>query len=126
MTQQEHFQDTITFEQMPVLLSEQHAVIMELSHMLFETNEMVKRILQPNPLPDLMTIQQAGEYLSLTIPTMYNKVSRNELPYMKRGKRLYFSRTELTEYLKAGRNKTEDELIEEVESYLESKKGAKA
>lgn len=126
MTQQEHFQDTITFEQMPVLLSEQHAEIMALRQMMTETRELVKRILQPNPLPDLMTIQQAGEYLSLTIPTMYNKVSRNELPYMKRGKRLYFSRTELTEYLKAGRNKTEDELIEEVESYLESKKGAKA
>ena len=127
MTQQEHFQDTITFEQMPVLLSEQRDEIMALRHMLIETNEMVKRILQPDPLPDLMTIKQAGEYLSLTTPTMYNKVSRNQLPYMKRGKKLYFSRAELTEYLKAGRNKTADELIEEVESYLEiKKKGGRA
>ena len=122
MTHSEKFQNTITFEQMPVLLSEQRDEIMALRHMLIETNEMVKRILQPDPLPDLMTIKQAGEYLSLTTPTMYNKVSRNELPYMKRGKKLYFSRAELTEYLKAGRNKTADELIEEVESYLESKK----
>lgn len=122
MTHSEKFQNTITFEQMPVLLSEQRDEIMALRHMLIETNEMVKRILQPDPLPDLMTIKQAGEYLSLTTPTMYNKVSRNQLPYMKRGKKLYFSRAELTEYLKAGRNKTADELIEEVESYLESKK----
>ena len=122
MTHSEKSQNTITFEQMPVLLSEQRDEIMVLRHMLIETNEMVKRILQPDPLPDLMTIKQAGEYLSLTTPTMYNKVSRNELPYMKRGKKLYFSRAELTEYLKAGRNKTADELIEEVESYLESKK----
>ena len=122
MTHSEKSQNTITFEQMPVLLSEQRDEIMALRHMLIETNEMVKRILQPDPLPDLMTIKQAGEYLSLTTPTMYNKVSRNQLPYMKRGKKLYFSRAELTEYLKAGRNKTADELIEEVESYLESKK----
>lgn len=53
----------------------------------------------------IMTIQEAAEFLSLTVPTMYSKVSKGELPFMKRGKRLYFSRTELMEYVKAGRKK---------------------
>ena len=58
----------------------------------------------------LLTIQQAAEFLSLTVPTIYSKVSKGELPFMKRGKRLYFSKTELMEYIKAGRKQTKAEL----------------
>lgn len=79
----------------------------------------------PTDHPDqLLTIQQAAELLSLTVPTLYSKVSKGELPVMKRGKRLYFSRTELLEYLKAGRKKTNAEIEAEAETYL-SKKGLK-
>jgi excisionase family DNA binding protein len=62
---------------------------------------------QPTDHPEqLLTIQEAAEFLSLTVPTMYSKVSKNELPVMKRSKRLYFSKNELLEYLKAGRKKS--------------------
>lgn len=67
-------------------------------------------------LDELLTVQAAAEFLSLTVPTMYSKVSRGELPVMKRSKRLYFSRTELLEYLKEGRKKTNSEIEAEVES----------
>ena len=61
---------------------------------------------EPTDQPEqLLTIQQAAAYLSLTLPTMYRKVSIGELPAMKQGKRLYFSRIELLEYLKEGRKK---------------------
>jgi len=45
---------------------------------------------------------------------------------MKRGKRLYFSRTELLEYLKAGRKKTNAEIEGEAETYLKRKGGNNA
>lgn len=70
----------------------------------------------------LLTIQEAAEFLSLTVPTMYSKVSKGELPVMKRSKRLYFSRTELVEYLKQGRRKTSAEIEKEAEAYLLNKK----
>jgi len=61
---------------------------------------------ESKPLTDqpeqILTIQEAAEFLSLTVPTIYSKVSKGELPFMKRSKRLYFSRTELLEYLKQG------------------------
>ena len=61
---------------------------------------------EPTDQPEqLLTIQQAAEFLSLTVPTLYSKTSKGELPFMKRGKRLYFSRTELLEYIKEGRKK---------------------
>lgn len=63
--------------------------------------------------PDLMTIKQASDFLCLTVPTLYSKVSRGELPVMKRGKRLYFSQIELYDYLKRGRKKPVSELVDE-------------
>ncbi len=74
----------------------------------------------------LFTIQQAGDFLSLAVPTIYSMVSRGELPFMKRSKRLYFSKTELTNYLKAGRKGTIAESVSEAGQYLiNKKKGSK-
>ena len=80
---------------------------------------------EPTDQPEqLLTIQQAAEFLSLSVPTLYSKVSRGELPVMKRSKRLYFSRTELMEYIKEGRKKTNAEIEQEAEAYLlNNKKG---
>lgn len=78
------------------------------------------------PLPQqeqLLTIQEAADFLSLTVPTIYSKVSKGELPVMKRSKRLYFSRTELLNYLKEGRRKPLSETASEAETYCKSKKG---
>lgn len=69
----------------------------------------------------LLTIQEAAEFLKLAVPTIYSKVSRNELPVMKRGKRLYFSKSDLMDYLKAGRRKTNEDLEKEVDKHLEKK-----
>lgn len=79
----------------------------------------------PTDQPEqLLTIQEAAEFLSLTVPTMYSKVSKGELPVMKRSKRLYFSRTELLEYLKDGRKKSNAEIEAEAKAYLlNNKKG---
>lgn len=78
---------------------------------------------EPTDQPEqLLTIQEAAEFLSLTVPTMYSKVSRGELPVMKRSKRLYFSRTELMEYIKGGRKKSNAEIEQEAEAYLLNKK----
>lgn len=71
----------------------------------------------------LLTIQEASEFLSLSVPTIYTKVSHKELPVMKRGKRLYFSRTELIEYIKAGKKKTLAEIESEADTYLLKRKG---
>lgn len=66
----------------------------------------------------LLTIQEAATFLNLTVPTIYSKVSKGELPFMKRGKRLHFSSTELMQYLKDGRNKTNAEIEAEAHTYL--------
>lgn len=67
---------------------------------------------------DLLTVEDAAKFLSLTTPTIYSKVSKGELPFMKRSKRLYFSREELTSYIKGGKQKTNAEIEEEANLYL--------
>lgn len=84
-------------------------------------NEVVKRMeawnVKPPQVTDqsdkLLTIQEASEFISLSVPTIYSKVSKGELPVMKRSKRLYFSRSELIEYIRQGRRKTTSEIESE-------------
>jgi excisionase family DNA binding protein len=71
---------------------------------------------------EILTIDQAAGFLNLTKPTIYSLVSRNELPVMKRSKRLYFSKQELINYLKQGRNKTNKEIEAEAKHFLNRKK----
>lgn len=57
---------------------------------------------EETPEDVLMTIQEAAEFLHLTVPTLYSKCSKGELPVKKRSKRLYFSKLELISYLNEG------------------------
>ena len=66
----------------------------------------------------LLTVEEAAEFLRLSTPTIYSKVSRGELPFMKRSKRLYFSKTELMEYVKEGRQQTNAEIDSEANIHL--------
>ena len=75
-------------------------------------------VVESKPKKELLTVQEAAKFLTLSVPTIYSKVSKGELPVMKRGKRLYFSQVELMDYLKAGRRKTNSEIEGEADSYL--------
>ena len=75
----------------------------------------------PEQTEKFLTVEEAAKLLNITKQTIYEKVSRGELPVMKRGKRLYFSDIELYEYLKAGRKKTNAEIDAEAETYLKKK-----
>lgn len=92
------------------------------------TANILKAVQNNNPTTEqpeqLLTIQEAAQFLNLTVPTMYSKVSKGEISVMKRSKRLYFSRTELMEYVKAGRKKSNAEIEQEAEAYLSNNKKA--
>lgn len=108
--------ETLSFENLPKAVSQLSEKLDRLEKLLLE-----KQDLPPVETPDqLFTIQEASEFLNLSVPTLYSKVSRNELPYMKRSKRLYFSRLELLEYLKEGRRKSNAEIEAEAENYLKT------
>jgi excisionase family DNA binding protein len=71
---------------------------------------------------DFLTIEEAGELLKLAVPTIYGLVNKRVIPYMKKGKRLFFSKKELTEWVKSGRRKTAAEITEEAEKNISEKR----
>ena len=109
--------EQITFESLPKAVSQ-----------LFDKLNSIEQILLNNgnnsqPESDqLLTIKQAGELLSLSVPTLYGLVQKSLIPVSKQGKRLYFSKQELTEWIKAGRKLTISEIESQAGSYLAKKK----
>jgi excisionase family DNA binding protein len=110
----------LTFDQLPQAVTMLTKEVSELKSLLLERDKKETK----EQTEKLLTIQEASIFLSLSIPTIYSKVSRGELPVMKRSKRLYFSNLELMQYLKQGRKKTYSEIEAEAETLLlNDKKG---
>ncbi|RYU94342.1 helix-turn-helix domain-containing protein [Emticicia agri] len=57
-----------------------------------------------DPLPEFLTIEQASEFLNLAKPTLYSLVSRREIPFLKRSKKLYFLKEDIINWLKVKKN----------------------
>lgn len=110
----------LTFEQLPSAVTLLTKEISELKTLLLNSSKEKS----PEKQDELLSIQQAAKLLNLSVPTLYSKVSKNELPFMKRSKRLYFSHTELIDYLKAGKRKSSAEIEAEADAYLSNKKSA--
>ena len=109
----------ITFEQLPKAVSQLYDKLNSIERLLLDKSN------EPQPEPEqLLTIQQAGEFLKLKVPTLYGLVQRAEIPVCKRGKRLYFSKQELIEWIKAGRKISLAETESEAINYI-NKKGLK-
>lgn len=65
-----------------------------------------------------MDVKEASEFLRLSVPTIYGLVHQSVIPVNKKGKRLYFSKKELTSWIHTGRRKTLYEIKEEADNYL--------
>ena len=64
---------------------------------------------------EIMTITQVSELLHLSVQTIYGKTSARIIPHFKKGKRLYFKREEIFEWIAQDKRKTKDELMKEWE-----------
>ncbi len=68
--------------------------------------------------PKILWIDDAVEFLNLAKPTIYGLLSKGKLPHYKRGRKVYFLRSELEDYLMSGKQKTMADAEQEVENYL--------
>ncbi|HXB41429.1 MAG TPA: helix-turn-helix domain-containing protein [Bacteroidia bacterium] len=106
----------ITFEKLPEAVSQLHGKLENIERLLLNNSSEPQ-----HDLDELLTVQDAAKFLTLSVPTVYSLISKGELPVMKRSKRCYFSKLELLAYLKAGRKKTNKETAKEAEGYLKKK-----
>ena len=110
--------EALKFEQLP-------DVVADLSN---EIREMKALFLQKaNTQPELdnpLGIKDAAQLTGLTVPTLYGYCQRNEIPYNKKGNRLYFFKSSIIEWIKTGKQKTLKELEAETDACLSNKKRA--
>lgn len=64
----------------------------------------------------VMSIDQCAEYLGITRQAVVMRVRRGQLPYHRRGDKMYFSRYEVNSYLLPDNTTTED--ITDITNYL--------
>ena len=104
----------LTFNDLP-------KAVAELTRKVDELYKFITNVQPQDPAEQFLTVDETAKFLNLSVPTIYSKVARRELPYMKRGKRLYFARKDLETYLQGGRVKTVREIEDEADQYLTSK-----
>lgn len=71
---------------------------------------------------ELLTIQQAAEIIKVSVPTIYGLVQKAKIPVCKKGKRLYFSKDEITQWIRLGRKKTVGEIEKEALEFVNGSK----
>lgn len=102
------------FETIDARLSNIESLLLDLKHSAPKSEKQ-------NDPDELLTVQGAAEFLSLSVPTVYGLISKGELPVMKRSKRCYFSRKDLMAYVRQGRKKTVRETDQAAHDYLNTK-----
>jgi len=65
--------------------------------------------LQQEPHDDLLPAEEAAAFLDIKLSTLYYKTHHREIPFMKRGKKIYCSRKELLQWMGQGRQYTRSE-----------------
>lgn len=79
---------------------------------------------QQHPAPDRwFSIEELSEYLpgKPAVTTLYGRVQRREIPFVRNGKRLVFRQSDIDSWLQSGRVKTASELSELADQHLSSK-----
>ncbi|GGG18825.1 MULTISPECIES: helix-turn-helix domain-containing protein [Pontibacter] len=98
--------ENLTFDQLPRAVSLLHEKMGRIERLLLEQRP-------HQEAAAILNVQEAATLLHLSVATLYTKVSCREVPFSKRGKRLYFHRSELEEWVRQGRRKTVSEIREE-------------
>lgn len=74
------------------------------------------------PENDIGGIELAKSVTKLSFKTIYQLTSRRMIPFFKKGKFLYFSRTELEGWIKSGKKQTIAEIESAATNYLLKKR----
>jgi excisionase family DNA binding protein len=69
-----------------------------------------------------MNIDETAKLIDLAKPSVYGLVHQNKIPYHKKGKRLYFLKSEIILWLKSGKHQTSSEISKKADAYLSKSK----
>ena len=70
------------------------------------------------PVNELLDVEQVASYLKVTKSAIYKLTSTSEIPHYKNGKRLYFKKSDIDEWIFSKRIKTNDDIEKEAMEYI--------
>ena len=62
------------------------------------------------PISKILTLEEASQYLSLAKQTIYGFTSKRLIPFIKKGKKLYFVKDDLEAWLMTGKKITKPQI----------------
>ena len=107
-----------SFEQLPQMVGQLAAKLEKIEQLLLKQS-----IPSKEQQDQILDVAKACRLLNLAKPTVYGLVSQGKLPYMKRGKKLYFNKLELLEWLQQGHKAVKDNTAETVDKTLLDARG---
>ncbi|SHM22765.1 helix-turn-helix domain-containing protein [Flavobacterium xinjiangense] len=67
---------------------------------------------------DPMDIKDLATYLKMSVSAIYKFTSTDTIPHYKNGKRLYFKKEEINQWIFSNKNKTTDDIDREANEYI--------
>lgn len=85
-----------------------------------ELRELKQLVIEHNLLrKDVLNLSEASQYLDISESHLYKLTSQKKIPHFcPQGKRLYFNRQELDNWLQQNRQTTDDEIEREAANYI--------
>ncbi len=80
------------------------------------------KIYTSQPLKEVLTLNEAAEFLCQSKSSLYKRTMEWTIPHYKVGKKLYFKRTDLIEWIEKHRVKTRDEIELEALAYISKRR----
>jgi excisionase family DNA binding protein len=97
--------------------------VLHLTNLVVDLSELIKsQRTYSEPESEIpIDAQETADFLGVTLSTVYILNQKRKIPSCKRGKRLYFFKKDLIEWVKVGRTKTLSEIEAGADSYLASR-----
>ncbi|TXE08282.1 helix-turn-helix domain-containing protein [Gelidibacter salicanalis] len=108
--------EALKFEQLPNVIATLANEVKELKALLLQKAKPQQEIENP------IQLDEVAPLTGLSKPTLYGYVQRNEIPYHKKGNRLYFFKSEIINWIKTGKQKTSKEIVAETDEFLSNHK----
>lgn len=115
--------DNLTFDQLPIVVSENRERLKRIESMVSKIGATLPSSNEPETPINIDAVSKITGYSKATL---YIKVSKREIPFYKRGSRLYFQKSEIIDWMTTNRKKTVKEIKKDaLNSISKTKKTAK-
>lgn len=106
------------------LVSEENTmqVLIEAVQALEAKIDTIANAMNANCEDEIMTIQQAAKFVCMSTHTIYQLTSRKEIPHYRKGRRLFFKKQELADWLTGKKIDSKDEIRQRAATYLATRR----